>query len=201
MSRIYLLLALAAGLAAQTIPGRYIVELQTAPAVSVSMAKGARYTAEDLDVVAHRARIRAEHAQVETSIRSLGGTVTHRYDTLINAVAATLTEQAAAQLRQMPNVRGVYPDKLHHKLLDHAVNVHRVPQAWQTLSGGSAQAGAGIKIGILDSGIDIAHPGFQGFTTAIPKGYPLVSSSAETANTNNKVIVSRVYSDPAVGIS
>jgi minor extracellular serine protease Vpr len=201
MNRIFLLVVSAVGLAAQAIPGRYIVELQSAPAVSVSMAKGARYAAADLDVVAHRARIRAEHARAEASIRGLGGAVTHRYDTLINAVAADLTEQAAAQLRQMPNVKGVYPDKLHHKLLDHAVNVHRVPQAWQTLSGGSAQAGAGIKIGILDSGIDIVHPGFQGFTTAIPNGYPVVSSGGEAANTNNKVIVSRVYSDPGAGIS
>jgi minor extracellular serine protease Vpr len=189
------------GLAAQAIPGRYIVELQTPPAVSVSVAKRARYSAADLDVAAHRARIQAEHAQVEASIRALGGGVTDHYDTLVNAMAVNLIEQAAVQLRQMPNVKGVYPVNRHHKLLDHAVNVHRVPQAWQTLSGGSTQAGAGIKIAIFDSGIDVSHPGFQGFTTAIPKGFPLVSSSAETANTNNKVIVSRVYSDPAGGIS
>src|SRR5262249_48594291 len=154
-----------------------------------------RYSAADLDVAAHRARIQSEHAQVEAGIRALGGAVTDHYDTLINAVAANLTDPAAAQLRQMPNVKGVYPVNRHHKLLDHAVNVHRVPQAWQTLSGGSNQAGAGIKIAILDSGIDIAHPGFQGFATVLPKGFPLVSSGAEMANTNNKVIVSRVYSD------
>src|SRR5262249_53133904 len=51
----------------------------------------------------------------------------------------------------------------------------------------------GIKIGMLDTGIDINHPGFKGFTTAIPQGFPKVSGTAETANTNNKVIVSRDY--------
>jgi minor extracellular serine protease Vpr len=201
MKRIFLLIASAVSIAAQPIPGRYIVELQTPPAASVSAAKRARYSAADLDVAAHRARLQAEHAVVEADIRSLGGAVTNHYDTLINAMAANLTGQAAAQLRQMPNVKGVYPVNRHHKLLDHAVNVHHVPQAWQTLPGGMSGAGAGIKIGILDTGIDIAHPGFQGFTTAVPTGFPLVSASTETANTNNKVIVSRVYSDPVGGIS
>lgn len=57
MQRIFFLFASAVALAAQPIPGRYIVELQTPPAVSVSVAKRVRYTAADSDVAAHRTRI------------------------------------------------------------------------------------------------------------------------------------------------
>jgi minor extracellular serine protease Vpr len=71
--------------------------------------------------------------------------------------------------------------------------VHQITNAWQTLPNGMAGAGAGMKIGMLDSGIDINHPGFQGFSTAIPQGFPIVSDPSETANTNNKVIVVRDY--------
>jgi hypothetical protein len=39
----------------------------------------------------------------------------------------------------------------------------------------------------------VTHPGFQGFTTPIPDGYPKVSGPSETANTNNKIIVARSY--------
>jgi subtilisin family serine protease len=111
-------------------------------------------------------------------------------------MAVSMTEQAAAQLRQNPSVRGVYPVMRHHALLDHAVNVHRVPAAWNTLSNGQSGAGAGIKIGILDTGIDTAHPAFQGFSTPVPSGFPIMAGSADTTGPNNKVIVWRVYSDP-----
>jgi hypothetical protein len=94
----------------------------------------------------------------------------------------------------MPNVRGVYPDRRIQGLLDHAVNVHRVSDTWKTLANGQSGAGAGIKIGFLDTGIDLTHPAFTGFTVAIPDGFPKISSDAEKLNTNNKVIVARDYS-------
>jgi minor extracellular serine protease Vpr len=200
MKRIFLLITSAFVINAQPIPGRYIVELQTPPAASVSSAKGAPYSALDLEVAARRTRIQAEHALVEGNIRTLGGTVTNHYDTLINGLAVIFTDQAAEQLRQMPEVKGVHPVMRHHKLLDHAVNVHRIAQAWQTLPGGMTAAGKGVKIGILDCGIDITHPAFQGFTSPVPKGFPKVSPSTEMAGTNNKVIVSRVYSDLAAEV-
>src|SRR5262249_43833150 len=89
----------------------------------------------------------------------------------------------------------VYPEKLWHPVLDAAVGVHRVKDTWAALPGGSAGAGSGVKIAVFDSGIDVNHPGFQGFTTAVPAGFPIVSSAAEMANVNNKIIVSRDYTN------
>src|SRR6266849_4035381 len=100
LKRILLLIASAVAIAAQPVPGRYIVELQTPPAASVSAAKGARYAVADVEVLIRRTQIQAEHGLVEGNIRTLGGAVTARYDTLINGLAVTLTDQAAEQLRQ-----------------------------------------------------------------------------------------------------
>lgn len=180
-------------LSAQVVPNRYLVELSTEPVASVA-ARNGRLSEEELQT--RRALIRAERDAVEAAIQSLGGTVTHSYDTLVNAIAVTMTADAAGQLRQNPNVRSVSPVMRHHTLLDHAVNVHRIAAAWQTLSNGQSSAGAGIKIGILDTGIDTAHPAFQGLTTTVPAGFPIMSGSSDTSGPNNKVIVWRVYSDP-----
>lgn len=204
MQRHFLLLASAAFLvlqgAAQPIPGRYIVELQTEPAAALAGQAGVSVATAGIPgspaaglVSARRAQILIEHAAVEPAIRALGGTVTRHYDTLLNAMAVSIDDRAAAQLQQLPGVRQVYPDRRHKLNLDHVVKVHHITDAWQSLPNGMAAAGAGIKIGMLDTGIDINHPGFQGFSTAIPPGFPVVSSSVETANTNNKVIVSRDY--------
>ncbi len=201
MNRIAIFLASAVILAAQPIRNRYIVVFETAPAAGVSIAKGLRYSAADKDVQAQRLLIQSEHVQAEAAITALGGAVTHHFDTVLNGMAVTMTPDAAAQLRQTAGVKWVHPVNRHHIRLDHAVNVHQITQAWQAISGGQAGSGAGIKIAILDTGIDVTHPGFQGFTTAIPSGYPMTTNAAEVANTNNKIIVSRFYTDDADGIS
>ena len=195
MQRAALFLASAVWLTAQVIPNRYIVELSTEPAATVSIAKHTRYSALDKDVQARRAQIQSEHRQMEQTINGLGGSVTHHYDTLVNAMAVTMTPAAAARLAQTPGVKGVYPVHRHHLLMDQAVAVHRVTQAWQTLAGGPASAGAGIMIAMLDTGIDNLHPAFQNFSTPIPPGFPIISGEATPSNTNNKVIVARVYDD------
>ncbi len=201
MNRFAIFLASAVLLAAQPVANRYIVVLSSEPAASASINKGVRYSSADRDVQAQRAVVQAEHAQAEAAIVGFGGKVTHRFDTILNAMAVTMTPDAAAQLRQTAGVKSVTPVNKHHVKLDHAVNVHQVTQAWQAISGGQAGAGAGIKIAILDTGIDVNHPAFQGFTTAVPSGYPMTTNAAEVANTNNKIIVSRFYTDDADGIS
>ena len=179
---------------AQPVPGRYIVELSSEPAAALSAARSVGFSSIEEGVVRRKAEIAAEHAVMEQSIRSLGGVVRGRLDTLVNAMSVELTEEAAARMREMPGVRGVYPDVKVEKHLDHALSVHKIPDSWSRIPGGQAGAGAGIKIGIVDTGIDSSHPAFQGFGTAIPAGFPKFSSPAEKANTNNKVIVSRDYS-------
>lgn len=194
MREILLFAASAAILAAQVIPGHYIVELNTDPMAVAAAARNSRFSPEEQQ--SRAAQIRAERDATEAAIQGLGGTVTRHYESLVNGMAVSLTEQGAAQLRQSPNVRGVYPVTRHRTVLDHAVNVHRIPAAWQTLNNGQSGAGAGIKIGILDTGIDSAHPAFQGFVTPVPNGFPIMSGSSDTMGPNNKVIVWRVYSDP-----
>ena len=121
--------------------------------------------------------------------------MTHHFDTLLNAVGATISEDGARQIRQNVDVAGVYPVMRHHILMDQAAVVHRFNQAYQALPGGAASAGAGVKIGILDCGVDLNHPAFQNFATAVPNGFPIISGTAVASNVNNKVIVARVYSD------
>ncbi|MDA8434820.1 MAG: S8 family serine peptidase, partial [Actinomycetales bacterium] len=60
--------------------------------------------------------------------------------------------------------------------------------AWSH-GGGSATAGEGVKVAIVDSGIDQTHPCFSG------ADYPSVVPKGDTKYTNNKVIVARVFNN------
>ena len=55
--------------------------------------------------------------------------------------------------------------------LDRALDLMNVTAAWNQVNG-ATNAGAGIKIGIIDSGIDQNHPGFQDSSLTPPAGFP-----------------------------
>src|ERR1051325_3842342 len=115
----FLTLAVSVGFPAmaQIIPGRYIVEYNTDPAAALLSTRtgGARLQPRNEPLMAaRRAQIQAEHAQFEQNVQALGARVTHRFDTLINGLGVAMTPQAAAQVSQMANVRGVWPVYKHH---------------------------------------------------------------------------------------
>jgi len=60
-------------------------------------------------------------------------------------------------------------------------------------AGGPSNAGTGVQVGIVDSGIDITHPCFS------DAGWPAATQRGDLRFTNNKVIVAKVFYDHANG--
>ncbi|MGC8759069.1 MAG: S8 family serine peptidase [Bryobacteraceae bacterium] len=183
MTRLLLVLAgaLLPSLAQETAAGRFIVEFASAPAVRHALPER------------RRAEIRAEQDAAERHLRLRRARVLARVDTVLNALVVEAPDAAA--LRGVPGVRRVSPVRAYELFLNRALANHRVAEAWD-LSGGAESAGKGVKIGILDTGIDIRHPGFRPPEDwTMPEGYPRVSEPAEAnrALTNAKVIVARSF--------
>ncbi len=107
---------------------------------------------------------------------------------LVNAVFVRVTPREAAALKEIPGVKWVQYQPPSKPALNAAVDLVRVPAAWSAI-GGSANAGAGVKIGIIDTGIDQNHPGFKDTGFTAPSGFP----KGDAGYTNNKVIVARSY--------
>ncbi|HET9321305.1 MAG TPA: hypothetical protein VFO27_16065, partial [Bryobacteraceae bacterium] len=85
MRAILLFAASAVILTAQVIPGHYLVELNTEPVAVTAVAGNGRLGAEELR--ARGSQIQAERVAAEAAIQTLGGTVTHRFDRLVNGMA------------------------------------------------------------------------------------------------------------------
>ena len=139
----------------------------------------------------HRRSIRTEQTAATTAIQNAGGEVAGAVDNVDNALLVRIPDAQAARLAAIPGVRAVYPERTFHLLLDHALPLHHVPAAWTQV--GAGNAGAGVRIAIIDTGVDIGHPGFQDATFQAPSGFPRADTQADLAYANNKVIVARSY--------
>jgi uncharacterized protein (TIGR03437 family) len=134
-------------------------------------------------------------AQIEAQSITVTGAVQH----LLNGIFVIATPAQAAALRNLPGVEGVVPMRRVH--LADQLSLSDVQQAWSSAAiGGAGNAGAGMKIGIIDTGIDQTHPSFQDSSLVLPAGFPKcdtytlgTTTQSDCAFTTNKVIVARSY--------
>ena len=128
---------------------------------------------------------------VRAELTRRGIVTTGSVSTLLNAVFVVAPADSVADLQSIPGVSSVVPLRTYHRKLNRATALVNAPAAWNAV-GGVANAGAGIKIAILDTGIDQQHPAFQDPSLPMPAGYPHCNGN-DCAFTNNKVIVARSY--------
>lgn len=164
----------------------YVLVLKDEPVMRIARSHGALGGAS---ARSQSARIRQAQSGVLAELQRRQVAVTGTAEVLVNAVMVWSTPEEAAELRKIPGVAYVRRAPELKLDLDRAIALQNVNAAWSAISGGAANAGAGIKIGIIDSGIDHNHPGFQDASLRPPAGFP----KGETAYTNNKVIVARSY--------
>ncbi|HUG42825.1 MAG TPA: S8 family serine peptidase [Acidobacteriota bacterium] len=107
---------------------------------------------------------------------------------LLNGVFVRASPEAVESLRRDPEVLQATPARERHLFIDSAPAVVRAEAFWQAV-GGVENAGAGIKIGIIDSGIHHNHAMFRGDGFSAPADFPKGSA----AFTNGKVIAARSY--------
>ncbi|NLT74536.1 MAG: S8 family serine peptidase [Chloroflexi bacterium] len=165
---------------------RYIISLETTglELASQDEAAAARggpplaYDALAADVMERVAQIPG--ASVETRLGGL-------FEGLVVRIGAG-DEQALASLSSLPGVRAVYPDAEFGLAMDQALEVTGVDLAW-AMVGGSASAGAGVRVALIDGGVDPAHPMLSAPDWAFPAGYPL----GWPAYASPKVIAARAY--------
>ncbi len=175
--------------AAQQIEGEYLVEMTDAPMLDRQTAQ--RQAPAEPGV--RRAALMAGQGRVRANLAAMGAEYIDSMTTVANLIAVRYPGDRAA-LMQIPGVREVYPVYRRFPLLDQARALHQAQEAWARI-GGIQNAGRGIRIGIIDTGIDPQHPGFRDDTLEFPQGYPRFRRAADEAITTRKIIVARSYDD------
>ena len=137
-------------------------------------------------------RIDAEQAAVADRIESTlpRARVRWHYRLVANGLAVVLPRTEVAALERVPGVAEIWPNVRYHSL---ATPLPGPPQIGADKLWASGSLGDGMKIGIIDDGIDAAHPYFAPKGLQYPPGFP----KGQTKYATPKVIVQRTFPPPS----
>jgi subtilisin family serine protease len=135
------------------------------------------------------------------AVRVPAARVRWHYGVALDGVSVVLPASDLARLRTISGAT-VWPSVTYHALRDTtaAAPIPPLLNRGPTLIGATAlwgptlaTAGQGLKIGVVDDGIDQAHPYFDPAGFAYPAGFP----KGNTDYTSPKVIVARAFPSPS----
>ncbi len=129
-----------------------------------------------------------------------GAKITSEYDITLNGVAVELNGTPLATIAAAPMVEQAQYSVLYHPDLSQSYQIINAVDAWNS-AGGRSVAGAGIKIGDIDTGIDETHPFFDSTGFSYPSGFPKCDQLDSNSHQQDqdckyvspKVIVAKVF--------
>ncbi len=157
-------------------------------------------------VRSYRAQLNAGRNEFKRWLRANApaARVTSEYDVSLNAVAVQLNGTSLQTIMDAPMVELVDYNALYHPNLSQSYQIINASDAW-TAAGGRSVAGAGIKIGDIDTGIDETHPFFDPTGFSYPPGFPKCDAADSNSHHQDqdckyvspKVIVAKVFYNKA----
>jgi subtilisin family serine protease len=133
-------------------------------------------------------RLESKHRLVRNRIRAAVPSARIRWDfgVVLNGFSVVVPESRVAALSRIRGVAHAWPTARYTAQLDQTPQRIGAPALWgPTL----ATSGQGIKIGVIDDGIDQTHPFFNPAGYSYPPGFP----KGQRAYTTPKVIVARAF--------
>jgi minor extracellular serine protease Vpr len=186
-----------------------IVQLKGDPVSTYSATKPARGKKIDFKsntVKSYRAQLSASRNDFKRWLQANAprAKITNQYDISLNAVAVQLNGASLATIAGAPMVQQVQYNALYHPNLSESYKIINASDAWAA-AGGRSSAGAGIKIGDIDTGIDEAHEFFDPAGFSYPPGFPKCDAADSATHTPDqncnyvspKVIVAKVFYNKA----
>src|SRR5438034_2906612 len=107
-------------------------------------------------------QLKSQHDGMRGSIESVGGTVIANYRAAYNGIKVRIAADRVKELAALPGVVAVRPLQLMKPDNLRGIPLIGAPSVWQNLG----LHGEGVKIAIIDTGIDYTHANFGGPGTA-----------------------------------
>ena len=177
------------GAAATIDTGSALVILNGAPLATYEKtrpAKGKKIDFSSSTVKSYRAQLSALRNDFKRWLRANapGARVNGEFDLALNGVSVELNGNQLGTLRSAPMVVAAEYEGLYRPLghADPDLSLVHALEAWNAGGGAGGAKGAGVKVAVVDTGIDATHPCFDG-----------MGDSTASELTNNKVISAAVF--------
>ena len=169
-------------------------------------AAGKKIDFKNNTVRSYRAQLAAGRNEFRRWLRANAprARITSEYDVSLNAVAVELNGTPLQTIAAAPMVERAEYNALYHPTLSESYKIINAMDAWNA-AGGRSVAGAGIKIGDIDTGIDESHPFFDPTGFSYPPGFPKCDAADSNSHHEDqdckyvspKVIVAKVFYNKA----
>jgi minor extracellular serine protease Vpr len=167
------------------------------PPLAIAQAQ-ARVASDRIDLAGRssRAYLARIEAQQEAAVARMQqaiprANVTYRYQVIFNGLAVRLPSQDVPTLLQQTFVARTYPSVAYRVQLNKSPSIIGA----DVLQATKGARGDGIKIGVVDDGVDTTNPFFNPAGYQYPAGFP----RGQTQFTTPKVIVARAFPGPGSG--
>ncbi|MGH2492198.1 MAG: S8 family serine peptidase, partial [Candidatus Limnocylindria bacterium] len=149
-----------------------LTSLPTAAALGLSRTRAAKLNLQATDVRNYRANLAQERRALRDWARSNAprAAVVREYDIVLNAVAMKLNGTRRDALATGPGVTRVSESGLYRPIMNRSVRLINADDVWSR-GGGASNAGAGIKVGIIDTGIKENHRFFAAGQVIVERVY------------------------------
>lgn len=191
-------------------PQRFIVELES-PAIAkyqggiqsftatAPAKKGERVNTQSAPAMSYASHLQTEQQAFQSALSKItpNAKVERSFKTLFNGVTLVGQGLTLEQLAAMPGVKSVYPETMYQSTMDASHEVINSAAMWEAVAG-MENAGRGIRVAVVDSGIRPENPMFAGEGFSKPTANMPTDdycSSVDTSFCNDKLIVAR-WSQP-----
>ena len=140
-------------------PVTVMVELAEDPVAVVKANKGGSLSEGEEKQI--QEKLSNSQDKVAAQVTSLGGAVENRLQSAYNGLRVTIDSAQVADVEGIDGVKSVQAIPVHARSNTAGVPYIGSPNAWQG-AGGTGYTGKGVKIAIIDSGIDYTHATFGG---------------------------------------
>jgi subtilisin family serine protease len=175
-----------------------LVDLRPAPLAayhrnSFGLNAATRLNVRSASSRAYLARLaRAQTAAAAELKRAIpAARISYRYRVILDGFALSLPARKLPVLARLHAVTKIYPSARYELDTNRSPAIIGADVIWAT----TGDRGDGVKIGIVDDGIDQTNPFFSPAGFSYPAGFP----RGNTAYTTPKVIVARAYPGPGSG--
>ena len=140
-----------------TAPVTVVVQVAGKPWAEVQGDAGRNLSQAEKDQI--KDSLRTTQAPVAAKVRELGGNVEASFQSAYNGLRISIGKDKLSTLTATPNVVGIHALQTFYPDNTNGVPLVGAPAVWDGLNG---LHGEGIKVGIIDTGIDYTHADFNG---------------------------------------